>query len=154
MISSTSPLKIPLMRCIPLGFYCPPGSARPLPCDAGSYCNTTALAAPGGLCGAGYHCTRGSTDPHALPCPAGHYCPRGSPQPLPCPVGTIKGTERGLGRHNPQGRSNYPVVTVKHPPCEVRWAQLCHTPPCQKTHRAGCRSRLGLCVSSWCAGDV
>ena len=94
MISSTIPLKIPLMCGFLLGFYCPPGSAQPLPCDAGSYCNTTGLAAPGGLCGAGYHCTRGSADLHALPCPAGHYCPRGSPQPLPCPIGTTKGTER------------------------------------------------------------
>ncbi|CAL8373179.1 unnamed protein product, partial [Gadus morhua 'NCC'] len=80
----------------PRGFYCPSGSSQPRPCDAGSYCNTTGLAAPGGLCGAGYHCTRGSADPHALPCPAGHYCPRGSPEPLPCPVGTIKDSQGGV----------------------------------------------------------
>ena len=106
------------MRFVLLGFYCPSGSSQPRPCDAGSYCNTTGLAAPGGLCGAGYHCTRGSADPHALPCPAGHYCPRGSPEPLPCPVGTIKGTERGFRGHNPQGGSRCAVVMAKHSPCE------------------------------------
>ena len=72
------------------GFYCPLGSAYPLPCEAGSYCNQTGLDAPAGPCAAGYHCPKGSLNPYATPCPTGHYCPPGTRLPLPCPVGTIK----------------------------------------------------------------
>ncbi|XP_069546971.1 multiple epidermal growth factor-like domains protein 10 [Brachyistius frenatus] len=78
----------------PRGFYCPLGSAYPLTCEAGSYCNQTGLDAPAGLCAAGYDCPSGSSDPHANPCPPGYYCPLGTPLPQPCPLGTIK---RSLG---------------------------------------------------------
>lgn len=72
------------------GFFCPVGSAFPLLCQAGFYCNRTGLHTPAGHCAAGYYCPQGSLDPLATPCPAGHYCPLGTLFPLPCPLGTMK----------------------------------------------------------------
>ncbi|KAI4815467.1 hypothetical protein KUCAC02_005611 [Chaenocephalus aceratus] len=79
----------------PKGFYCPLGSAFPLPCEAGSYCNKTGLDVPTGPCAAGYYCPKGSLNPHASLCPPGHYCPPGTLLPLPCPVGTIQSSLGG-----------------------------------------------------------
>ena len=39
-------------ECQP-GFYCPEGSYAPVPCDAGSYCETAGLSTPTALCSAG-----------------------------------------------------------------------------------------------------
>lgn len=35
------------------GTYCPQGSAEPIACDGGSYCDQDELAAPTGFCDAG-----------------------------------------------------------------------------------------------------
>ncbi|XP_033971267.1 zonadhesin-like [Trematomus bernacchii] len=103
-ILSDSPpcLKSPRYTCstyrgdiCPKGFYCPLGSAFPLPCEAGSYCNKTGLDVPTGPCAAGYYCPKGSLNPHASLCPPGHYCPPGTLLPLPCPVGTIQSSLGG-----------------------------------------------------------
>ncbi|XP_010794964.1 zonadhesin-like [Notothenia coriiceps] len=103
-ILSDSPpcLKSPHYACstyrgdiCPKGFYCPLGSAFPLPCEAGSYCNKTGLDVPTGPCAAGYYCPKGSLNPHASLCPPGHYCPPGTLLPLPCPVGTIQSSLGG-----------------------------------------------------------
>ncbi|XP_028816958.1 zonadhesin [Denticeps clupeoides] len=79
----------------PKGFYCPLGSALPLSCDAGSYCNSTGLHMPTGPCDAGYYCPKGSSEPFPNTCPIGHYCPQGTLHPRPCPIGTVKGTSGG-----------------------------------------------------------
>lgn len=55
--------------------------------SGGSYCDSSGLSAPSGLCPEGYFCpepTIGSTDNI---CPIGNICPEGSPDPIPCPAG-------------------------------------------------------------------
>nr|XP_038023625.1 uncharacterized protein LOC101804044 [Anas platyrhynchos] len=92
-------------------YYCPPGSAHPLPCeggfmalslpgprdssekfcricDAGSYRNVSASAAPCQPCPAGFICPQGSESYHDKSCPSGYYCPPLASAPLPCPPGT------------------------------------------------------------------
>lgn len=84
-------------KCLP-GYYCPQGSAMALECDGGSYCATTALAAPTGLCNAGYYCIGKATIANPTDgttgniCPAGFYCPSGSISPIACPKGTYLGS--------------------------------------------------------------
>ena len=103
--------------CLP-GGYCPGGAVLPVqcaagtyqpaqgaanatscvPCDGGSYCATSGLSAPTGLCSAGFFCGSGSVAPDpgnsmpasagAGPCPAGHYCDYGTATPAPCPPGS------------------------------------------------------------------
>ncbi|XP_077467725.1 uncharacterized protein LOC144083617 [Stigmatopora argus] len=77
-------------------FYCPRGSAYPLLCESGLYCNQSGLEAPVGPCTAGYYCPRGSEDPHGALCPPGHYCPLGTTLPLPCPDGTLQSSHGGV----------------------------------------------------------
>lgn len=70
-----------LSRCV-FPYYCPPGSAHPLPCEGGFM----ALSLPGPrdsfekfcrICDAGsYRNVSASADP-CQPCPAGFICPQG-----------------------------------------------------------------------------
>jgi hypothetical protein len=98
-------------RCRP-GFYCPAGSAWPVPCSPGTYnpdylaqapsacracparthCASAGLAAPTGYCEAGYFCAAGATSsrPAAGLCPAGHYCVLGSAEAVACAAGTFQ----------------------------------------------------------------
>lgn len=84
----------------PIGFYCPQGTAYPFrcpigtysakeqlgsvsqctPCTAGSYCETTGLTAPTGLCEPGYYCPTGQTTsrPEAFMCTPGNMCEAGT----------------------------------------------------------------------------
>lgn len=83
-----------------------------VPCIAGSYCETTGLAEPSGLCDEGWYCVRGaiSSKPYDVGsvgydslnvtvncycsvnetggiCTPGEYCPRGSSRPQDCDPG-------------------------------------------------------------------
>lgn len=103
-IGSTSPLAVPpghysvgasvrrrhSTRVCPRSFYCVHG--RQLPCPAGTYGTTTALATA--------QCT--------APCPSGHYCPRQTTTPIKCPAGTF-GKKIGLSEASCSGlcRSGY-----------------------------------------------
>lgn len=68
----------------PAGRYCPLSnrSSWGFKCPNGSFCR------PGSAfpvdCLAGYYCEGAETQ---LPCPAGYYCPERSPSPIPCPEG-------------------------------------------------------------------
>ena len=48
------------------GHYCPQGSYHPLPCEPGTYSNSTGMES-------------------CLTCPPGHFCPAGSNAPIVCP---------------------------------------------------------------------
>lgn len=67
------------------GSYCPEGTGEPKRCEAGSFSNTTGLAACYG-CPPGFYCVDGE---NALRCPQGRYCPGNNTayQPM-CPTGT------------------------------------------------------------------
>ena len=68
----------------PMGFYCPPGSIRPLKCPAGRYGSSLGLENDhcSGLCAEGYFCPAGSTTPRAHVCGSQTYfCPPGSAVP-------------------------------------------------------------------------
>ncbi|KAL8427177.1 hypothetical protein Efla_006804 [Eimeria flavescens] len=91
----------------PLGYYCLPTDAVPVPCPKGYYCGRgtqTPSACPKRyynpkerqssqssciLCPAGMSCSTEGTgelsDEHI--CPLGHYCTQGSSTPTPCPAG-------------------------------------------------------------------
>ena len=73
----------------PVGHYCPEGSSQPLPCEAGTYANTTNLAVCL-QCPPGYFCHVGSVSFEESICPQGYYCPPGTAYATenPCPVGT------------------------------------------------------------------
>ncbi|MGH0137990.1 UNVERIFIED_CONTAM: hypothetical protein FKN15_065321 [Acipenser sinensis] len=73
----------------PKGFYCPEGSAWPVPCDLGQFCHRSHLSLPTGPCAAGFYCGGGASVPNPTACPPGHYCPQGTPNPLPCPPGSF-----------------------------------------------------------------
>ena len=81
-------------RCQP-GFYCPTGSAEPIECNLGRYCDNPGLSLPTGLCSPGYYCLRGAKRPNPVDgvtgnvCTPGHYCPEGTFDPVPCPSGTF-----------------------------------------------------------------
>ncbi|XP_041098352.1 SCO-spondin [Polyodon spathula] len=73
----------------PKGFYCPEGSAWPVPCDFGQFCHRSRLSLPTGPCAAGFYCGGGASVPNPTACPPGHYCPQGTPNPLPCLPGSF-----------------------------------------------------------------
>ncbi|XP_075046430.1 uncharacterized protein LOC142107145 [Mixophyes fleayi] len=99
----------------PPGFYCPGGTASPVPCDSGTYaplsgnkspkdcqpclsghfCNGTGQVIWQGLCSPGFFCPPGqiSPRPSAHRCPSGFFCPAGSPVPSPCEIGTYQALE-------------------------------------------------------------
>jgi hypothetical protein len=90
----------------PIGTYCPEGSAYPLYCKRGHYCDVEGLTdtvADTMLCSAGYFCYSKTTT--ATPtdgttgwkCPAGHYCPEQTLTPIACDAGTYKSTTGGTG---------------------------------------------------------
>ena len=69
----------------PIGHYCPQGSGQPLPCEPGTFADTT-LNDQCLLCTSGRYCITGS-NPQA--CPAGYYCPEGTGHVWQsCPKGT------------------------------------------------------------------
>ena len=75
----------------PKGFYCPPESSIPIPCQAGKLCTTTSLEEPNEKCPKGMYCELGGYEnslSDGRQCPAGAYCPEASPSPLLCPIGT------------------------------------------------------------------
>jgi len=88
------------------GTYCPGGTANPVTCAPGNYCDVPQLAAqkpcPGGRygatsgltvstctgpCDAGYICPPGSVVSYAIACPVGTYCEAGSATAKVCPAG-------------------------------------------------------------------
>lgn len=81
-------------RC-PVGHYCPNGSALPISCDPGKYCQREELSEPEYYCAAGYYCTSGARQARPTDgdtgdiCPNGTYCPLGSAAPKNCPIGTF-----------------------------------------------------------------
>lgn len=100
----------------PPGYYCPAGSAVPVPCETGyyldspgatskgsciqcplgKYCNGTGLDSPTANCSSGYYCPGGqfSNTPVNYSCPAGHYCLEGDGKPRPCPSGTYQNLQQ------------------------------------------------------------
>eukprot|EP00466_Bigelowiella_natans_P015235 jgi/Bigna1/85198/estExt_fgenesh1_pg.C_20409 len=98
----------------PAGQYCPTASAVGIPCpngtyltdtgkgavtdcvkcERGSYCGSTGLTEPTGVCEAGYYCNRGASTPTPPGddtgglCPQGHYCLKNTSDPTPCPAGS------------------------------------------------------------------
>jgi hypothetical protein len=86
--------------------YCPPGSAQPTICPAGTF-NSLIGQGSCNICPVGFFCPSGSSQATLCPagtffdqtngkaitdciqCPKGHYCPMGSVQSIACPVGTI-----------------------------------------------------------------
>ncbi|RUS80254.1 hypothetical protein EGW08_011983, partial [Elysia chlorotica] len=88
----------------PIGTYNPSRSGKSesaacLPCDAGKYCNGTALTTPTGDCDAGYYCIGGAYLPNPSDnqttgdiCPLYYYCPAGSQSPRVCNAGYFSST--------------------------------------------------------------
>ncbi|KAM6933259.1 uncharacterized protein FYW49_001626 [Xenentodon cancila] len=72
----------------PPSHYCPEGSARPMPCPAGTYTNLTGQPVCS-RCPAGYYCPEKNGDFTKFPCPPGFYCPDGTKHAtqFPCPRG-------------------------------------------------------------------
>lgn len=76
-------------RC-DLGYYCPPGSGRRLPCEPGTYGSVEGLlsAVCMGACSPGYWCEAASSSPTQHACGGFNwYCPAGSPLPVQVPPG-------------------------------------------------------------------
>jgi hypothetical protein len=74
----------------PIGTYCPSGTANPVPCAMGGYCDEEGLGAAK-LCGPGtYSDAVGATSPATCrTCPPGTYCPNsGGSSGTLCPPGT------------------------------------------------------------------
>ena len=78
-----------------IGYYCPLGSSRQLPCPAGKYCDQTKMSSlTGKECSPGFWCKGLATQPNPDDgntgeiCPAGSYCPAGCIQPILCSLGT------------------------------------------------------------------
>ncbi|XP_019363984.1 PREDICTED: multiple epidermal growth factor-like domains protein 11 [Gavialis gangeticus] len=82
----------------PTGYFCPRGTATPLPCPAGSY-NPSERQASCLPCTKGFFCLKNSSSLERNECPAGHFCPLGtaSATQFPCPRGT----------YNPQTGSSH-----------------------------------------------
>ncbi|KYO38996.1 hypothetical protein Y1Q_0022586 [Alligator mississippiensis] len=82
----------------PTGYFCPRGTATPLPCPAGSY-NPSERQASCLPCTKGFFCPKNSSSLERNECPAGHFCPLGtaSATQFPCPRGT----------YNPQTGSSH-----------------------------------------------
>ena len=99
----------------PEGSYCPTGTPAPVPCPAGTwsnstglaaesdclpctggyYCDGTGLTAPSGPCSPMYYCSGNASSATPQdggvtgdPCTRAHYCPEGTASPIPCPDGT------------------------------------------------------------------
>ena len=87
-----SPSNYPNLRC-PNGTMCPVGSARPVPCPAGSYQDEIGRSTCK-TCPEGYLCDIGTVSPHIV-CPVGRYCPAGSALGIFCANGTY-GITTGL----------------------------------------------------------
>lgn len=70
-------------------------SASPIPCPAGTYCQTAGLDNSTAECQEGYFCTLGAKKQNPTDgitgdiCPAGFYCPAGSTAPTACGIGTF-----------------------------------------------------------------
>ena len=101
------------IKSCPKGYYCPPGSILPEPCDVGSYgndtnfrssfecilcdpttyCPTRGMEATGELCAAGYYCSIGAKSKNPRDgitgniCPKGAYCTAGVSEPILCSSG-------------------------------------------------------------------
>lgn len=74
----------------PVGFYCPPGSVKPLKCPAGRFSVSRGLGTDlcDGECMQGYYCPAGSTSMAPYPCGLPSvYCPPGSPASKAVDVG-------------------------------------------------------------------
>merc|ERR1711871_1305911 len=93
----------------PAGSFCSESTFKPVPCPLstfsssamlqnvsectfctpGSYCASSGLTEPTGLCDNGYYCPGAdvSRNPSIRRCPPGSYCPIGSAGPVACPLG-------------------------------------------------------------------
>lgn len=123
----------PSSQKCPPGYYCPEGSATPLPCKSGTMSNTegniqesdcsdctagyfcagTANTNYTGPCAPGYYCPPGQqvSEPVEYNCTLGYHCPEGSPSPVSCTIGTYQDDEGGSTcKTCPAGRS----VKIKH----------------------------------------
>ena len=115
----------------PIGHYCPPETATPMPCDAGSYTNDVQQETCDD-CPSGYYCPQSTSDYTVYLCAPGHYCPTGTEhsQQYPCPQGTY---------HNMTGARNSAAC------------QAC--PSGHYCDAEGLTSPTGLCSPGWyCTG--
>ena len=78
------------------GTYCPTGSAAPLPCLLGQYCDGYSLSTPTGDCSAGFFCNGSAEVPNPTPCAAGYYCVQGTAAQEPCVPGTFASARSSL----------------------------------------------------------
>ncbi|XP_031989756.1 SCO-spondin-like isoform X5 [Corvus moneduloides] len=120
-------------------YYCPLGSAYPVPCEgghmalslpglrgsaekscrvcaAGTFRSDPLISAPCQPCPAGFTCPPGSDSYHQQPCPRGHYCPALAPAPLPCPPGTHRSSH--FAKH-PGDCQACPAGTFNHLPAQA-----------------------------------
>jgi len=110
-LSPTTQMRPTDDRICPAGFFCPEGSATPVPCPNGTYSGSLfrltnssaclnctagffcpqASRQPEGPCHAGFFCGRGSHEarPSSGVCPQGSACPAGSALPELCDSGTF-----------------------------------------------------------------
>ena len=117
----------------PVGSFCPAASVFPQACPAGTFGNTTGLAACH-TCPAGYFCYVSSTTFVNSACPVGHYCPPGTEYTTqyPCPAGTL---------NNLTGLSS----SSECQPCPLQ--HYCNS--------TGLSSPSGLCSPGWyCSGGA
>ncbi|XP_077985306.1 uncharacterized protein LOC144439946 [Glandiceps talaboti] len=76
----------------PVGHYCPTGANQPIPCEPGTYTDTT-LNEECLQCTPGHYCITGSNPED---CPAGFFCPEGTGHIWQsCPLGTFS-SQTGL----------------------------------------------------------
>ena len=81
----------------PDGYYCPPGSHRPLLCPTGMACDNKDFDVR--ACPEGTQTTKkGQTEAECIGCPEGHYCPLSHEEqdPIECPIGTYQDATGGV----------------------------------------------------------
>ncbi|PFH31737.1 GCC2 and GCC3 domain-containing protein [Besnoitia besnoiti] len=76
----------------PAGAYCPQGTAVPIACPRGQFCQGPGRDKPSGTCQAASYCPAGTQTPEGLACPRGSFC-LGQSDPVPCPPGTYSDVE-------------------------------------------------------------
>ncbi|OAF72051.1 hypothetical protein A3Q56_00182 [Intoshia linei] len=119
----------------PIGYYCPEGSAVPIICPPGKYCDSVGLLLPTADCQKGHYCTIGtkiSTPMDGVTgniCLEGYYCPIGkycSSEFLTTPTGNCQAgyfcpTGASLSQQTPCTIGHYCTESSSSPrPCESR----------------------------------
>ena len=114
-----------------VGHYCPSGSGTPIPCEAGSYSNSTGQPECS-VCPGGFFCLEATEDFIPNVCPRGHFCPEGTRYDTenPCPPGSY---------NNETGQTSLSACL----PC----------PPGMYCDSTGLAEPTGLCSEGWyCTG--